>query len=128
MDLRSQLKKPKTPGQIISDTVARVVRSWWFLLFHILFIFVWMTLNSNGVFSFDRYPFEILRWMLMLEAGFIGLMLLMRQNRQDEKYHDVLIKDFIIECKIQQEQHNIILPLLENNKKRIEDLENKTKK
>jgi len=86
-DIDAVLKRHRTPGEYIADTVTNFVGSWGFFTANIIFLAIWMVINSLAIFTFhfDPYPFIFLNlvvsWISVLEAPLI----MMSQNRQDDR-------------------------------------------
>ncbi len=76
--------------QRISDWLAWFSGSMPFLLIHILWFVLWVSLNTLplgglGLHAFDPYPFGLLTMIVSLEAIFLSCFVLISQNRQVEK-------------------------------------------
>jgi uncharacterized membrane protein len=90
-----------TFGQKISDKVAKFGGSWKFILLFGFFILVWITINivwlSNK--GFDPYPFILLNLILSCIAALQAPVIMMSQNRQEEKDRSRSKKDYMINLK-----------------------------
>jgi len=74
----------RTAADRLSDAIARVAGSSGFVVAHIIFFTVWITLNVGllpSVPIFDPYPFSFLTLVVSLEAIFLSIFVLMSQNR-----------------------------------------------
>ncbi|MFT7387088.1 MAG: putative membrane protein [Candidatus Endobugula sp.] len=77
-----------TLGQRVADRVASFGGSWLFIGLFFLLIFVWMIINSYWLVSsdaFDPYPYILLNLGLSSLAAFQAPIIMMSQNRQNEK-------------------------------------------
>lgn len=75
-----------TPGQIVADRVAKVMGSWKFILGQSFFIMFWIIINLVGYFKhWDTYPFILLNLLFSVEAAYSAPIIMMAQNRQNER-------------------------------------------
>ena len=126
-----------TFGQKLADKVAEFGGSWGFIIFFMTFLVVWILLNvfwlSNH--GFDPYPFILLNLILSCIAAIQAPVIMMSQNRQEEKDRERSKKDYKINLKSELEirelhekiDHLIIhyqQDLLEIQKTQIDLLEN----
>jgi len=126
-----------TFGQKLADKVAEFGGSWGFIIFFMSFLVAWILLNvfwlSNH--GFDPYPFILLNLILSCIAAIQAPVIMMSQNRQEEKDRERAKKDYKINLKSELEirelhekiDHLIIhyqQDLLEIQKTRIDLLEN----
>lgn len=92
-------------GQRIADKVASFGGSWTFIISFGIFIFIWITLNvlwlANK--SFDPYPFILLNLILSCIASLQAPVIMMSQNRQEEKDRERGRKDYMINLKSELE-------------------------
>lgn len=113
----TKIKKPLTNGQKIADFFARLVRSWKFVVFQLFFIFAWMYLNtSNLCYHWDKYPFDVLKLILTIEASFTASMVLMSQSRQSDMDRKILYMEYLMERKIKKNIKKIKFYLKQKNK------------
>ena len=94
-----------TFGQKLSDSVASFGGSWFFIVSFLLFIGFWIISNSILLFNnaFDPYPFIFLNLILSCVAALQAPIIMMSQNRQEEKDRDRAKKDFTINLKSELE-------------------------
>jgi uncharacterized membrane protein len=126
-----------TFGQKLADKVAEFGGSWGFIIFFMTFLVAWILLNvfwlSNH--GFDPYPFILLNLILSCIAAIQAPVIMMSQNRQEEKDRERAKKDYKINLKSELEirelhekiDHLIIhyqQDLLEIQKTQIDLLEN----
>jgi uncharacterized membrane protein len=94
-----------TIGQKISDKVASIGGSWKFIILFGVFIFIWLSINviwfANK--GFDPYPFILLNLILSCVAAIQAPVIMMSQNRQEEKDRIRGKKDYMINLKSELE-------------------------
>jgi len=90
-----------TTGQRIADKVASFGGSWTFIISFGVFIFIWITMNVFWLMNkaFDPYPFILLNLILSCLAALQAPVIMMSQNRQEEKDRDRSKKDYMINLK-----------------------------
>lgn len=99
-----EVKPELTTGQKVSDTVARVVGSWKFIIIQSVFITGWIvynTVNSSNV--WDPYPYILLNLMLSFQAAYTAPAIMMSQNRLSEIDRKQASNDFEINVKAELE-------------------------
>jgi uncharacterized membrane protein len=96
---------PPTPGQRVADAVATFGGSWRFIISFGVFILVWIVVNSVFLLrsTFDPYPFILLNLILSCLAALQAPVIMMSQNRQEEKDRDRARKDYMINLKSELE-------------------------
>jgi len=94
-----------TMGQKIADRVAAFGGSWTFILAFLFFIFAWIAANvfwyTNR--GFDPYPFILLNLLLSCVAALQAPVIMMSQNRQEEKDRERAKQDYMINLKSELE-------------------------
>ncbi|WP_028283518.1 DUF1003 domain-containing protein [Olleya marilimosa] len=92
-------------GQRLADKVASFGGSWKFIILFSVIIFIWIT--ANIVFlankGFDPYPFILLNLILSCLAALQAPVIMMSQNRQEEKDRDRAKQDYMINLKAELE-------------------------
>jgi uncharacterized membrane protein len=95
----------RTYGQVIADKVASFGGSWTFIVSFFVFILLWI--GSNVVLllnkGFDPYPFILLNLILSCIAALQAPVIMMSQNRQEEKDRERAKKDYLINLKSELE-------------------------
>jgi len=93
--------KALTLGQRIADKVATFGGSWTFIISFGVFIFIWISVNVFWFINkgFDPYPFILLNLILSCLAALQAPVIMMSQNRQEEKDRDRSKKDYMINLK-----------------------------
>ncbi len=94
-----------TFGQKVADKVASFGGSWTFIISFGAFIVVWISLNILILVNkgFDPYPFILLNLILSCLAALQAPVIMMSQNRQEEKDRDRAKKDYMINLKSELE-------------------------
>ncbi len=92
-------------GQRIADKVASFGGSWTFIISFALFIALWISVNVYWFFNkgFDPYPFILLNLILSCLAALQAPVIMMSQNRQEEKDRERAKKDYMINLKSELE-------------------------
>ena len=94
-----------TFGQRIADKVAAFGGSWTFIILFMMIIIVWININIF-VFNdkgFDPYPFILLNLILSCLAALQAPVIMMSQNRQEEKDRSRAQNDYQINLKAETE-------------------------
>jgi len=140
-----------TYGQRIADKVASFGGSWTFIIAFAVFLLVWICINIYwlGNKGFDPYPFILLNLILSSLAAIQAPVIMMSQNRQEDKDRERGKKDYMINLKselevrmlhekmdhliINQQQevleiHKVQIDLMNDILKRIEKLSGNEKK
>lgn len=97
--------KDDTFGQRIADKVAEFGGSWTFILSFMGFLAIWILINVLFLASkgFDPYPFILLNLILSCIAALQAPVIMMSQNRQEEKDRDRAKNDYMINLKSELE-------------------------
>lgn len=90
-----------TEGQKLSDRIARFGGSWKFIIAFVLLLLGWIFFNAvaMGVYKFDPYPFILLNLILSCIAALQAPVIMMSQNRQEEKDRQRNENDYLINLK-----------------------------
>jgi uncharacterized membrane protein len=88
-------------GQKLSDKVARFGGSWHFITWFGLILVVWIVYNVTVIQSkeFDPYPFILMNLILSCIAALQAPIIMMSQNRQEEKDRMRSENDYLINLK-----------------------------
>lgn len=94
-----------TFGQRVADKVASFGGSWTFIISFGVFIFLWISANVILLVNkgFDPYPFILLNLILSCIAAIQAPVIMMSQNRQEEKDRERARKDYMINLKSELE-------------------------
>lgn len=115
-----------TFGQKIADKVADFGGSWTFIISFFMFILVWMLVNIFILAAkpFDPYPFILLNLILSCLAAIQAPIIMMSQNRQEQKDRSRAEHDYKINLKAELEikllNDKIDHLLVHQNKKLLE--------
>lgn len=92
-------------GQRLSDKVARFGGSWKFIISFMLVLILWILYNILGPKkdSFDPYPFILLNLVLSCIAAIQAPIIMMSQNRQEEKDRKRAENDYLVNLKAELE-------------------------
>ncbi|WP_284652066.1 DUF1003 domain-containing protein [Flavobacterium terrisoli] len=95
----------RTFGQMIADKVADFGGSWTFIISFFIFIMIWIGFNVYLLMNkgFDPYPFILLNLILSCLAALQAPVIMMSQNRQEEKDRERAKKDYMINLKSELE-------------------------
>ncbi len=98
-------KQTATYGQRVADRVASFGGSWTFIISFGIFILIWISLNAFWLVNkgFDPYPFILLNLILSCLAALQAPVIMMSQNRQEEKDRERGKKDYMINLKSELE-------------------------
>jgi uncharacterized membrane protein len=108
-NLLHQPKEILTKGQSISDKVATFGGSWKFIILFGIILFVWILFNtlSPKTFNFDPYPFILMNLILSCIAALQAPIIMMSQNRQEEKDRKRGENDYLINLKAELELRSL---------------------
>ena len=97
-------------GQKAADKVAAFGGSWKFIILFGVILFVWIILNAivlSNREAFDPYPFILLNLILSCIAALQAPVIMMSQNRKDEKDRKRAQNDYLINLKAELEIKNM---------------------
>src|ERR1035437_1124259 len=120
-------------GGRIADAVANGMGSWRFIILQTILVILWMGLNLVGfIYHWDVYPFILLNLVFSTQAAYAAPIIMMSQNRQNERDRMHAEEDYKtnIDAKQEIEALSIMLKSIEVEKldkiiKMIEEM-NKT--
>lgn len=125
-NIKEDTIKPLTTGDRIADKVASFGGSWTFIISFFIFLLAWMFLNFWMLHNkgFDPYPFILLNLILSCLAAIQAPIIMMSQNRQEDKDRDRAEHDYKINLKAELEikllSEKIDHLLVHQNKKLLE--------
>ncbi len=110
--IENLLNPPKdflTRGQQISDKVARFGGSWAFIISFFVLLIIWIVYNTNVATkaAFDPYPFILMNLILSCIAALQAPIIMMSQNRQEEKDRQRSENDYLINLKAELEVRSL---------------------
>lgn len=100
----------KNPSFIsrVADKVAMFGGSWKFIAAFALFMFVWILANVYLIRRpFDPFPFILLNLLLSTIAALQAPVIMMSQNRKEEKDRQRAVNDYLINLKAEIEVRNL---------------------
>jgi len=94
-----------TRGQSISDKVARFGGSWKFIICFLIVLALWIVFNilAMGVYKFDPFPFILMNLILSCIAALQAPVIMMSQNRKEEKDRMRAENDYLVNLKAEIE-------------------------
>ena len=106
--IQNLLNPPKdilSKGQKISDKMARFGGSWAFIISFFIILTLWILFNSIAPTKadFDPYPFILMNLILSCIAALQAPIIMMSQNRQEEKDRKRSENDYLINLKAELE-------------------------
>lgn len=106
--VRNLLNPPEeqlTAGQKISDKVARFGGSWKFIILFGIILFIWILFNVVALqrWRFDPFPFILMNLILSCIAAMQAPIIMMSQNRQEEKDRKQNENDYLINLKAEMQ-------------------------
>ena len=136
-NLLHQPKEILSRGQSISDKVASFGGSWKFIISFSIILFVWILFNTLAPNrdEFDPYPFILMNLVLSAIAALQAPIIMMSQNRKEEKDRKRSENDYLINLKAELEVRSLhqkidllleeqIKVLFESQAKQLELLKN----
>ncbi|HVZ97900.1 MAG TPA: DUF1003 domain-containing protein [Chitinophagaceae bacterium] len=103
-------------GQKLADNVATGMGSWTFIIWQTVIVAIWMTLNFVGIiYHWDPYPFILLNLLFSTQAAYAAPIIMMAQNRQNDKDRIQAQKDYQTNIEAKQE--------IEELQKRLNNIE-----
>ena len=92
-------------GEKLSDKIAQFGGSWKFIIIFGLFLFIWMAINIVvlTLHPFDPYPFILLNLILSCIAAIQAPIIMMSQNRQEDKDRKRAMHDYQVNLKAEIE-------------------------
>jgi len=82
-------------GQRLADSVANGMGSWSFIIIQSIIVVLWMGLNVVGFIEhWDPYPYILLNLLFSTQAAYAAPIIMMAQNRQNERDRAQADEDF----------------------------------
>lgn len=107
-------------GGRAADAMVKAVGSWGFVISFIVMIIIWMGINIYLLtHAFDPYPFILLNLVLSCVAAIQAPIIMMSQNRQEEKDRIRAQNDYRVNLKAEiiiEDLHHKLDTLIENQK------------
>jgi len=107
--LLNQPEEERSVGQKISDKVAQFGGSWNFIISFSVLLFIWILFNSliPLIHPFDPYPFILMNLVLSAIAALQAPIIMMSQNRKEEKDRKRSENDYLINLKAELEVRSL---------------------
>ena len=119
-------KETFTFGDRMADAIASSVGSWKFIIIALTSIAIWVGVNTISKGLFDPFPFILLNLVLSCTAAIQAPVIMMSQNRQEEKDRIKSKNDYKINLKselIIEDLHKKLDLLIENQNQMMDDIE-----
>lgn len=114
-------KSKYTLGQRAADAIAKFAGSWAFIFSFTGVLILWMVVNSLlAARAFDPYPFILLNLVLSCVAAIQAPLIMMSQNRQEEKDRRRAENDYKVNLKTEimiEDMHNKLNRILSQQEK-----------
>lgn len=123
MDQNQQQHHRKlTLGQRMADKITCAIGNWTFLIIETIVLMGWLALNIIGwVKHWDPYPFVFLNLLVGLQAAYAAPVILMSQNRTEERDQRKSEMDLATDRKAEREIEQIQAKL-ERIERKINDI------
>lgn len=107
--LEAEQEREPTLGQKLADRLADFGGSWSFIVFFGAVIIAWISLNAFHLINppYDPYPFILLNLVLSCLAALQAPVIMMSQNRQEDKDRRRSRNDYMINLKSEIEVRNL---------------------
>ena len=102
---RRKLNMPYEPGAFgrFSESVARNLGTARFLVVQTFLVIVWITVNVVSItLRWDPYPFILLNLMFSVQAAYAAPLILLAQNRQEDRDRQALENDRAVAIRTQE--------------------------
>jgi uncharacterized membrane protein len=91
-------------GQKLADYVATGMGSWRFIIIQTIIVAAWMVLNAIAYVShWDPYPYILLNLLFSTQAAYAAPIIMMAQNRQNERDRAQANADYKTNCEAKEE-------------------------
>lgn len=135
ISVRPESEKKYTLEQRAADAIAKFAGSWAFIFSFIGILILWMALNIvMATKAFDPYPFILLNLVLSCVAAIQAPLIMMSQNRQEEKDRRRAENDYKVNLKTEimiealYDKLNAIVAKQSEMAKQLQNNENKSDK
>lgn len=93
-----------TPGDRVADRATALIGSWRFILALLLVLLLWIVANTMAwLRHWDPYPFIFLNLVLSFQGAFAAPVILMSQNRQEERDREAARQDHLVNLRAERE-------------------------
>ncbi len=127
-NIEPEIDAELTTGQRMADNIATFGGSWIFIIFFFSFLLIWMLINIWFLSTkpFDPYPFILLNLILSCLAAIQAPVIMMSQNRKEQKDRARSENDYKINLKAELEirlLHEKLDHLIIHQNKRMLDIQ-----
>ncbi len=126
-DVDQSVQETLTHGQRLADHIAEFGGSWTFIISFFLVLLIWISANAYLLTRpFDPYPFILLNLILSCLAALQAPVIMMSQNRQEEKDRERSRHDYQVNLKAELEirmLHEKIDHLILNQQQRLFEIQ-----
>lgn len=127
-NIEPEIETDLTYGQKLADKIAEFGGSWIFIILFFSFLLIWMGINIWYLAgkAFDPYPFILLNLILSCLAAIQAPIIMMSQNRQEQKDRARSEHDYMINLKAELEirlLHEKVDHLIVHQNKRMLDIQ-----
>lgn len=115
-------------GDKVADKIAAFAGSWTFIISFLTILISWIIFNIVASKKIDPFPFILLNLMLSMVAAIQAPLIMMSQNREEERNQEKATSDFFVNVKSElliEDIHTSIKELDEKYEKILEMLESK---
>lgn len=104
-NISEEMERNLSFGERLADGIAKFGGSWAFISIFGIFLFFWMIINIFliTVHPFDPYPFILLNLILSCLAAIQAPIIMMSQNRQEDKDRQRALHDYQVNLKAELE-------------------------
>jgi uncharacterized membrane protein len=96
-------------GQRLADGVAQGMGSWRFIIWQTIIVIIWMIANVVGfVYHWDVYPYILLNLVFSTQAAYAAPIIMMAQNRQNERDRAQADADYRTNCEAKKEIEELL--------------------
>jgi len=108
-NVNAEFDRQLTLGERVADKVADFGGSWKFIITFSVIIAIWISINALALLQkpFDPYPFILLNLVLSCIAAFQAPIIMMSQNRQEDKDRMRSEHDYAVNLKAELEIRNL---------------------
>ncbi|HZY38904.1 MAG TPA: DUF1003 domain-containing protein [Mucilaginibacter sp.] len=99
-------------GQRLADGVAQGMGSWRFIIWQTAIVILWMAANVVGfIYHWDVYPYILLNLVFSTQAAYAAPIIMMAQNRQNERDRAQADADYRTNCEAKLEIEQLLQKL-----------------
>jgi len=99
-------------GQRLADSVANGMGSWRFIIWQTVIVAIWMILNVMAIVGhWDPYPYILLNLVFSTQAAYAAPIIMMAQNRQNERDRAQAEADYKTNCEAKLEIEQLLKKL-----------------